>query len=407
MKKKLLLSLADQIVVSGGNFLTIILGAQILPLTQQGKLAYVISAYMVTVFINVAAIFSVAPAIKYEAKHPLEYKMLLTLAQLLLAAASTGLIIIAMHIFGTRIGWEISLPEGCVLALFLVLQQISDFRRRTAYVFDDIQNAVLTSIWAYGLRILLILTFHPDTILGVLVIFVISASPSTIAVAITLTKTHPFQTLYRSDTKNLVFLHCRRSLWTSLNAPLSWVTTYLPIFMLGAIESEKSAAILLSIRSIGSVANVAFELLETFIPNWLANRASIDGRQGLRYASTKLLAIGGALWLIGLFAIILSDRLLISFFLGNEYNSYSTLLTISWFGNGIHFVSRIISLHYRTSKNTQVEFIGSIGGLFSLALIPILVDSFGINGAASVYIFIPTFTIIFQRIFISTTGNRT
>ena len=49
--------LFDQVIVSGGNFLTVALCAHYLPLNEQGKLTYVIACYMALLLFNVSAIF--------------------------------------------------------------------------------------------------------------------------------------------------------------------------------------------------------------------------------------------------------------------------------------------------------------------------------------------------------------
>jgi hypothetical protein len=45
---------ADQVLVSGGNFLTIAICAHALPLAEQGKFTYIVASYIVVLLLNIA-----------------------------------------------------------------------------------------------------------------------------------------------------------------------------------------------------------------------------------------------------------------------------------------------------------------------------------------------------------------
>ena len=57
MIKKTLFSILDQLAVSGGNFLTVILAAHFCKSEEMGKLAYLFTLYILTILINTSAIF--------------------------------------------------------------------------------------------------------------------------------------------------------------------------------------------------------------------------------------------------------------------------------------------------------------------------------------------------------------
>ena len=367
-------------------------------MTEQGKLAYVISAYMATVLLNVAAIFAVAPVIKHEVENPACYRFLLVRGQAILAILSTLVIITSMYFYGASIGWELSPSETGILALFFFLQQLADFKRRAAYIFDSVWGACKISFWTYGLRIVFLLVLRPDTIFEFLAIFVVGALIGSLSTIFSHFRFIGNTLCAQIEQSSTIALHMRRSLWTTLNAPLSWICFFLPIFILGATESAKAAAILVSIRSISSVANVALELLETMIPNWLAARAANHGTTGLRSSTNQILLTGTVFWAIGLLIIFAINDKLIYWLLGHEYAAYSSLLIVAWIGNGVHFVSRVIGLHYRTHKKTHVELIGSLGGLAALAGSVFLISSLGIVGAAWTYVVVPAGMIMAQMI---------
>ncbi len=404
MQRNLFLSLIDQIAVSGGNFLTIALGAHFLPIAEQGKLAYCLSAYMATVLVNVAAVFAVAPVDKHETVALVCYRLWLFRLQVLLAAAGTASILVFMWLLGARIGWEISLSEAGMLALFLLVQQFADFKRRSAYIFDGAGEACRASLWTYGLRVGLLIAFRPASIIEVLAILACGAVISVLVLASDYVR-FARATCESNEQRNIMQLHQRLSFWSSLNAPLSWVCFFLPIFALGAIESEKAAAILASIRSIGNAANVALELLETIIPAWFAAAAARYGAADLKNASIRVLLVGTGLWLLGLLVILALGNPLIEWLLGSAYASHRNVLLVSWVGSGIHFVSRVVGLHHRSSKNTKVEFIGTIGGLLGLMPAIPIVDNYGIIGAAWAYVTVPVGIVVAQYIYLKRRMN--
>lgn len=395
MKRKLFLSITDQVVVSGGNFITIALGAYILPIAEQGKLAYVVSAYMATVLLNVAAIFAVAPVVKHEAAEPASYRYVLFQGQTLLAVLTALVITTALHFLGERIGWSISAVESGVLLLFLILQQFADFKRRAAYVFDSVTQACYASLWTYGLRIGLLVVLQPSTILEVLAI--LAGGALLTALATVLESVKQGRASRRAGRPKLaICLHLHLCKWSVLNAPLGWACFFFPIFLLGALGSEKEAAVLVSVRSIGNAANIALELLETQVPVWLASTSAQHGRSSLKDASINLLRVGACLWALGLVVVWMFGGTLIGWLLGANYSAYGSILVISWFANGIHFLGRVVGLHYRTAKSTKVEFAGSLGGLAGLAIALPAIDRYGVIGGAWSYVLVSMGIVVAQ-----------
>lgn len=398
MMSKLFLSLTDQFLVSGGNFLTIAIGAYILPFSEQGKLAYVLSVYMATVLFNVAAFFAVAPVVKHEVAAPNCYRDALFRWQAILAVITALAITSILHFWGEHIGWEVSISENVLLMLFLCLQQLADFKRRAAYVFDGIAEACQASFWTYGLRIGLLIILHPLTILEVLTILAAGATISAIAAVLKSRKGIRF--LKGGEQKAMINLHLRLSKWSILNAPLGWTCFFFPVFIVGAIVSEKAAAILASIRSVGSAANVVLELLETYIPVWLASTKTMYGSNGLKDASYNLFRGGFILWMTGLVVIWFGGDILIRWSLGQPYVQFNNILLISWLANGIHFAGRVIGLHYRTAKDMRVELLGSIGGIIGLVMAIPVIRKYELEGAAWAYVIISAGIFMVQLLYL-------
>lgn len=373
-------SLIDQGTVSAGNFLTIALGANFLPIPDQGKLIYIYTLYIAIVLFNIAAFFSSANVVRNESGAGHAYKSILTKYQMISACLISLAIFLAFfsfqHAFGLRFTWL----ELTFLALFILLQQLADFYRRAGYVFGHIRASTVSSIWLYGIRIAGILYFQPDTLTEFLVIIIAPLLPIAI-IAILEFAANRHNDPQPIANKSLLHLHLSLSKWGICTAPLKWAGLHLPVILAGVFHSVEAAAILGSIRALTTFANVFLELLETFIPAWLASSIA-HGQHVLKKRSTYLLCVGAAIWLAGLLLIGMAGEAIVQFLLGQVYSSYSNLLYIIWVANGLYFIGRIIGVHYRTLKNAKLEFIGSLAGAVALLFALPLIYSLGAWGAA-------------------------
>jgi len=391
--KKALPSLIDQLLVSGGNFLIIAVSAHFLDLVEQGKLAYIISAYMITVLLNVAVFFYAAPLVSVNLENNKIYRFFLQWGQLCLSILASLSIVLFFALFGEKIGWDITIIEIILLFIYLILQQLVDFRRRESYIFTSILDAIKSSSITYIPRITLLVLFQPSTIYDVLLILVISSLWSAVSFLLRLDKCALMSSYsIRTTLKE----HIRLSKFSVLNAPISWSLFFLPVFILGVFHSPTMSAVLLSVRSISGVVNVLLELLETFIPVWMVNVFNKDGSAALKETSSTLLKFGFLLWFIVLVFILIFGNQILHFILGGEYASYLDILLISWVGYGIHFISRVVGLYWRSTKIPKVELISSMGGAFVFIFsIPIII-SHGLLGAAWLYILVPIGMVITQ-----------
>jgi len=306
-------------------------------------------------------------------------------------------IVLFFVLSGEKIGWDITKIETVLLFIYLILQQLVDFRRRESYIFTSILDAIRSSSITYVVRVALLILIQPSTIYDVLLILVISSLWSAMLFLLGLDKSALMSSYsIRAPLKE----HIRLSKFSVFNAPLSWIMFFLPIFILGVFHSPAMSAVLLSVRSISGVVNILLELLQTFIPVWMVNIFNKDGGMALKETSGMLLKFGLLLWVVVLVFIFIFGNQILHFILGGEYASYVDILLIVWIGNGIHFISRVIGLYWRSTKNPKVELMSSIGGVFIFILSIQIVISHGLLGAAWMYILVPAGMVIAQLFYV-------
>lgn len=375
-------SLADQILVSGGNFLTIAICAHALPLSEQGKFTYVFASYMALLLLNVAGIFQGA-AVRAPAQDS-SYRTSLARIQFLQAIFLSLLVSAIWLATGNSFGWQASASEAGLLLVFLVMQQLADFDRRSAYIFCTTRRAIYSSATLYIPRIIGLLIIRPNTVSEVLFVLILSALvPTTFTLFIAGRR--------RLETSQswteAAGAHLAYSRLFIVGAPLGWLWSYIPIFMLGLMHGKEQAALLASIRSISNIANVLMEQIETKVVADWARLHHGEGTSTMEVAVSRLLKIGITFWLFGMAVIVVFGQEIVSIILGSLYSPHWFLLIIGWIGYGIYFIARISAIKHRTLGANHIEFIGSLSGVATALTVSfLLIPRMQILGAAWAYV---------------------
>ena len=384
--------LADQVLVSGGNFLTIAICAHALPLAEQGKFTYVFASYMALLLLNVAGIFQAA-AVRAPVQDD-SYRTSLARLQLL-QALLLALLICAMWLgFGNIFGWQATATEAGLLLAFLVMQQLADFDRRSAYIFSGTSRAVYSSAALYPLRIIGLLIVRPDTVSQVLLVLIVSAL---IPAALTIFAASQSRYDAAQSWIKAIKQHLAYSRLFIAGAPLGWLWSYIPIFLLGIMHGKEQAALLASIRGISNIANVLMEQIETKVVADWARVHHGAGTHAVKNAVSRLLKVGIVFWLSGMTIVVVFGREIVVLVLGNLYAPHWHLLVIGWAGYGVYFLARVSGIKHRTLGSNRVEFVGNLCGvLVALAAGFVMIPAFSATGAAWVYVIIAAAMLIGQ-----------
>jgi O-antigen/teichoic acid export membrane protein len=384
----------DQILVSGGNFLTIAICAHALPLAEQGKFTYVFASYMALLLINVAGIFQGA-AVRAPVQDN-SYQTSLARLQLLQALLLSLLVSVVWGGIGNIFGWQATLTEAWLFFLFLVVQQLSDFDRRAAYIFFGTKRAVYSSISLYPIRIIGLLVVQPETVSQVLWVLILSALVPAIPSLLTASRRKSADApSWACATKN----HLAYSRLFIAGAPLGWLWSYIPVFMLGTMHGKEQAALLASIRGISNIANVLMEQLETKVVADWARLHHGEGARVMEEAAVRLLKIGVVFWVLGMVVILMLGREIVALVLGKLYAPHWHLLAIGWGGYGLYFLARVSAIKHRALGSNNVEFIGNLSGVVVALLASILmIPALNTTGAAWVYVIIATAMLVSQML---------
>lgn len=378
-------NLADQVLVSGGNFLTVAICAHALPLAEQGKFTYIFASYIAVLLLNIAGIFQGA-AVRAPAQERDSYKTVLARLQLLQAILLSMLVSGIWLGAGSIFGWQTTNAEAGLLFVFLVLQQSADFDRRTAYIFASAKRAIFSSTLLYPIRVVGLIIIRPDTVSQVLLIMVLSALVPAMLTVISACRNN------RANVQIWIGAAIEQLTYSKLfivGAPLGWLWAYIPIFMLGIMHGKEQAALLGSIRGISNMANVLMEQIETKVVADWARTNHVYGASALEEVVTRMLKIGTIIWLAGMAVILVFGREIVNLILGSLYAPYWNLLVIGWLGYGIYFIARIFGIKHRTLGFNQIEFTGNVFGVVAAVLAGfVMIPALSATGAAWVYVVI-------------------
>lgn len=373
-------SFIDQGLVSGGNFLTVAICAHFLPLEEQGKFIYVFSSYIGLVLLNVSGIFQGAAVLapsKDQAYGPALAKFQVCSA--LVIALLVGLI---WKFAGPSLDWNISNYDAALIAIFLLFQQLTDFTRRSSYIFSDDQSALISSLLTYPIRLLALYLVMPRSVDIVLIILIAS---SCIPTAMALREANQ-SNLENSKWTKLVLEHLSYSKLFIAGSLLSWLWAYAPVFILGMLQGKAAAALLASIRGISSMANIFIEQLETKAAADWSRQFHLEGIQSVKNAISRINKIAFAFWSIVMCIIVFFHEAIVTIILGNQYLPYARVLVIAWIGYGTFYIARIYGIQHRTFGDNRIEFIAGVFGLLSAGIGSyLLIPHFEVEGAAWVY----------------------
>jgi len=372
--------LADQVIVSGGNFLTIALSANFLGLQEQGKLGLIITAYGAIMVANLALIFQRAAIDAPQAGSPHAYRSLLAGFQLLAALPIAVLVLLILYFLGAQSGWRFTREDFLLVGAFLLLQQLASFDRRSAYILNRSRYAVLSSALIYIPRLATILLVRPVTVRHILSISILSC-----LIPAARTIYFGLRSLLASlpDTLRFIRAHTASARWLILAAPLDWLWANIPVYFLGSIAGLAAVGVLTAVSSIANVGNILIELLETEGAARLGRLKDGDGaawRKGL----LELLLVGLLGW-AGFFAVFaLFGGQLLVFILGDKYSDYGMVLLTLWIAKFFFFLFRINAIRHRTKTHTAIALYGFLFGCILLLLIlaPVI-RRFGVLGAAA------------------------
>jgi O-antigen/teichoic acid export membrane protein len=294
------------------------------------------------------------------------------------------------------------LQAWLLLFFFLFVQQLSDFGRRSSYIFRSARQASLNSLTIYPLRILLLVVIHPSDVTSFLWILLLTSLPPALMVLVRALKTLSFDTSFFQNTRE----HLREAKWLLISSPFSFLWGMIPVYTGGLILSLNEIGLYATLNSINNVGNVAMELLETeFSAN--AGKVAASDSASMKTLFRKVLATGLGAWVLGMVVVIVFRDLIIRIIAGNAYMAGEKLMILLWASVLFMFLSRLDTVLLRTMEKTRAVFNSYfIATLVALLSAWPLIKALGVYGIAVSVILATLSIFLYQRYVIYQNGRR-
>lgn len=383
-RSKTQLALADQVVVSGANFLAgILLGRYLGP---DGYGAFTLTNNVLLLVLGLQAAMLATPMMVLgpaaDARSRPGYYAAVIRLQLWFAVIAAIVAVIAIS-FLQRYAPQLRLsglamPVAAALAAFAV----HDFYRRSAFVRDQPFVALMSDVLAHALRIGAYVGIGLFAGLTPTSAFWSHASAAAIGIAVAIGLLGRDRGTPQMPMLEVIRKHWQFGKWLLAEIVAYWFGAHmLIIYATGYLLSASSVGRVTAAMNIASAVNVFFLALENFVPSRASTRYASQGLSGLqaylrRVALLGMLLTGGIVCVASFWA---DTWLHLAY--GDKYAGSAALV---WWWSGyflLGFLQRPLTAGLRVLGNTRAIFIATLlGAVSSLLLTYPLITTYDVDG---------------------------
>ena len=378
-------ALADQMLVSGSNFVTSILLARVLGIAEFGRFTL---AWMVILFVQSiqqavinAPMMTIGP--KQEPDERPAYFGSVFVQQIVFAVLSAALtysgVLISSAFFPDWGTAQLALP----LTAAVFLSQIQDFLRRCFFTLERPAISFVCDFIRYlgQIGLLFWLFFSMPELLTSTMALWVMVGTSILAILAASLKL-PSLSWSAHSWRAVLSRHWHFSKWLSASAVMQWTTGNLFVLVAGVMLGSVAVGALKAAQNILGIAHILFQGLENSSPLHASQSFTARGNRGLSKYLKKLSLTGGAITaVICLIAFLIPDFLLHSLY-GDEYAQYGNVLRIYAALYFIIFFTLPLRIGLRTMENTKSIFIAYvIMTIVTLLIARLIIITIGILGA--------------------------
>jgi O-antigen/teichoic acid export membrane protein len=372
-------ALIDQLLISGGNFFTLLLCARLLPSDEMGKIGFIFAAYMGALLINVSLIYQHASSHAARYQDSTVYPTAIFRLQLLIAIGLALLFPLMFLALPALTGWHSSVAEMSWVMVFLLTQQLADYYRREKHLRNQPHASATMSAVVIICCLLLLMAVPFANAAEATAILVCSAAPAALTACWMQSGT---KTMRSRPVMRVIKWHLSGTRYLAAAAPIGWLWSYLPLFFLGQLKGLAAVGAFTAARSLANAFNIFLELLETRIAV-LAGMKYAQEPRSLTPFLNKVGLIGfGILGFLG-GGIYLFRHELVALAYASRYPELGGILAILILAQLVTLWFRLEGIRLRTQQRQHAIFWGYVGGAIGImASAPWLIGSWGLEGAA-------------------------
>ncbi|MFK8039674.1 MAG: lipopolysaccharide biosynthesis protein [Crocinitomicaceae bacterium] len=374
-----IITLVDQGVVSGVNFLMGILLTKLLGLDQYGVFAFLWMLVFFVSSIHQAFIVSPMYTLNAKQKNQIKYVSQLFSLQILFSVVTFFCVWLVASILLSYYPEYNFTYASIAIALTAAVYVLHDFMRRLFFSFKAKTKALTVDIIGYGLQPFIIFAFYWFQELTLLTVLVSIISSLTTGIIVSfLISPFPKLTFQMGET---VQAHWRFSVYLIGTSILQWLSGNLFIAMAAGLLGPIAVGVIRMSQNIVGVLHVLFLALENSIPLKAAELLQAEGKVKMLQFIGK--TIKQSVWpvIALLVAVILLSKTIISQLYGAEYIEYQYVLYTFCLLYAFVFVGTFLRFVIRTLEHNKTIFISYVAtSIFSLFLAKIMVQELNIVG---------------------------
>ncbi len=374
-------SFADQILVSGVNFLTTVLLVRALGLHEFGTYSMAMIGVQFLAGLQMASILAPMMSL-YDQRGSVPapaYLATILLHQGALLAVAIIAVLIAAAIAGAALPKSIDIAIACVL---VAATQIQDLARRFFYVTERPARAFCGDVIAYGCRLALLalLAFQGNLTISltwtVIVIACVAALFLFVPDAVR-ARAKPHEIKAVTDRQRGI------AGWLVASNLVGWFgDAGFILFMIGGLVGAAELGTVWAVFSIVLVVNLLLQAIENFVPSTATQTLVHGGGTALRRYIDRMSILGVVLILSTIAVLMLLADPLMHLVFGRTFPDQLLILAILGVNQALVHVTMVVTAGLRALAGVSQLFVAqAVASAASLALVWPMTAAFGVVGA--------------------------
>jgi len=373
-------AVADQVLISGSNFVTMVLLGRTLSPGDFGGFSMVYMALLLANTVQAGVVTQphniLGAALSGEAYR--RYTTSTALSQLALGLVSTALALAAWGI-ARAAGWS-GAPLLLALSPAILAWQVQELARRVLYTEGRHRSAFLNDAVSYGGQAAMVLAlWHAGGLTGMSALLVLAAT-SALAAAMGAWQ-------LRGSLSRAWELSCIRENWHFgkwlVGGELIgvWLSGQLFIWIAASMLGAGAVGAIRAVHTVFGPTRILSYVFESLLPVRFARAVATGGREALRADLARAVKILVPLLLAFCLVVGIFARPVLGLLYGDKYVEYAPLLALNGVSYCFGYAAMIYAAALRAARLTDREFVGRLSAaLVATPLGYALIGAFGLYG---------------------------
>ena len=374
-------SFADQILVSGVNFLTTVFLVRALGLQEFGIYSMVMIGVQFLAGLQMAGILAPMMSL-FDQRGSVPapaYLATVLLHQTALIATLIAAVLIAVALAGKAVPASVNVALACCL---VVATQVQDLARRFFYVTERPALAFTSDVIAYGCRLaaLALLAYQGSLTISLTWLVIIAAC---IAALIPFVPDAAHARSTSHDIKAVSERHRGIAGWLMANNFVGWFgDAGFVLFMIGGLVGAADLGAVWAVFSVVLVVNLLLQSIENFVPSAATQALMQGGGVAVRNYIDRVSVLGVVLILSTVAALMLLADPLMHLVFGRTFPAQLWILAILGVNQALVHVAMVVTAGLRALARVREVFVAqAVASAASLVLVWPMTTAWGVIGA--------------------------